>query len=110
MGPVLPPFFVPDTKQLFDNDGKRHDVDLARAETDLNNLVERRAREAGEANATEMAWKASVRKHHEKLRRQRRGEWFCYWSALAESLRKSAAHYEAKALELLEDEREEKKA
>ena len=83
-------------------------MDLARAETDLNDLIERRAREAGEANATEMAWKVSVRKHHEKLRRQRRGEWYCHFAALADSLRRSAEHYEAKARELLEDERGEK--
>ena len=83
-------------------------MDLARAEADLNDLIEKRARQHEESNASEMAWKESVRKHHAKLRRQRQGEWFCYWSALADSLRKSAEHFEAKARELLEDEREEK--
>jgi len=78
-------------------------VDLGKAETDLNSLIERRARERDAANAEEMAWKASVRRHHEKLRRQRRGEWYCYFAALADSLRRSAEHYERRALELLED-------
>ena len=83
-------------------------MDLARAEADLNSLIERRAGERNEANAAEMMWKASVRKHNAKLRRQRQGEWYCHFAALADSLRKSAEHYEAKARELLEDEREEK--
>ena len=78
-------------------------VDLARAETDLNNLIERRARQRSEANAAEMAWKESVRKHNTKLRRERKAEWFCYFSALADSLRRSAEVYERRAMELLED-------
>ena len=79
---------------------------LARASDQLDALIERRAGERSEANAAEMAWKESVRKHHAKLRRQRRGEWFCYWSALADSLRKSADEFEAKAQALLEDRNE----
>ena len=51
-----------------------------------------------------MAWKESARKHNAKLRRQRQGEWYCYFAALADSLRRSAEHFEAKAEELLEDE------
>ena len=51
-----------------------------------------------------MAWKESARKHHAKLRRQRQGEWYCHFAALADSLRRSADEYEAKAEELLEDE------
>ncbi len=34
---------------------------LARAEADLNNLIERRARVKDASNASEMAWKESVR-------------------------------------------------
>ena len=52
----------------------------------------------------------SVRKHHEKLRRQRRAEWYGFYCRLADSLRKSAEHFEAKALALLEpDEKESKR-
>jgi hypothetical protein len=79
-------------------------VDLARAEDQLNGLIEKQAKGRQDANATEMAWKSSVRKHNARLRRQRRGEWCCYFAALAESLRRSAEHYEAKAQALLEDE------
>ncbi len=75
-------------------------MDLARAEADLNSLIERRAKQA----AVEDLWEASVKKDKERKRRQRRGEWFCYWSALADSLRRSASYYEAKAQALLADE------
>ena len=61
-------------------------------------------------STSEMMWKESTRKHNAKLRRQRQGEWFCYWSALADSLRKSAEHFEAKAQALLEDEPERRNA
>jgi hypothetical protein len=79
-------------------------VDLETAEEQLNGLVDKRAKGRQEANATEVAWKASVRRHHEKLRGQRRWGWFRHYSALADSLRKSADEYEAKAQALLEDE------
>ena len=79
-------------------------MDLARAEADLNHLIERRALQHEEANLEEMAWKASVRRHNARLRQEHRAEWFCYWSSLAHSLRKSAEYYEAKAQALLEDE------
>ena len=42
-------------------------MDVARAEDQLNSLVEKRARGREEANASEMAWKESVRKHHAGL-------------------------------------------
>ncbi len=78
-------------------------MDVVNAEAQLNNLLERRARERKEANFEEMAWKASVRKHNAKLRRQHRAEWFCYFSALADSLRRSAEEFERKAEALLDD-------
>ena len=78
-------------------------MDVGQASDQLDALIDKRAAERGAANLEEMAWKASVRKHHAKLRRQRRSEWFCYWSALADSLRASADHYERRALALLEN-------
>jgi hypothetical protein len=78
-------------------------VDVARASDQIDALIEKRSRQWSEANAEEMAWKASVRKHNAKLRRQRKAEWFCYWSALADSLRASAEVYEARASALLEE-------
>jgi hypothetical protein len=79
-------------------------VDVARASDQIDALIDKRAAGREEATAAEMAWKASVRKHNTKLRRQHRAEWYCYFAALADSLRRSADHYERRALELLEDE------
>ena len=81
-------------------------MDLARAGDELDRLIERRAKQA----AVEDLWEASVKKDKERKRRQRRGEWFCYWSALADSLRKSADEFEAKAQALLEDGNERRDA
>ena len=78
-------------------------MDLARASDELDRLIEKRAGERDAANFEEVAWKASVRRHHAKLRQQHRAEWFCYWSALADSLKASAEVYEAKAEALLEE-------
>ncbi len=80
-------------------------MDVERASDQLDVLIERRAQERSKANELAAAWEASARRHREKLRRQRRAEWICYWSALADSLRQSAAEFERKAEMLLEDER-----
>ena len=77
---------------------------LARASDEIDRLIEKRAAEREEANFEEMAWKESTRKHNAKLRRQHRALWYAYFSNLAESLRRNAAHFEEKAARLLEDE------
>ncbi len=49
-------------------------MDVAKVEAveaDLNRFIERRARHNNEANTAEMMWKASARKHHDKLRTER---------------------------------------
>ena len=79
-------------------------MDLARASDQIDALIDKRAAGREEATAAEEAWKASVRRHHEKLRRQRQGELYCYFAALADSLRRSADHYERRAQAPLEDE------
>jgi hypothetical protein len=80
------------------------DVDVARASDKIDALIDKRAAGRGEATAEEMAWKTSVRRHNAKLRRQRQGEWYCYFSALADSLRASAEEFERRAERLLEAE------
>ena len=79
-------------------------MDLARAEADLNALVERRAKQA----VVEDLWEASVRRHHEKLRRERRAEWYAYHVDQAERLRRTMTalveRHEAEALKLIEGE------
>ena len=78
-------------------------MDVAKASDQIDALIDKRAAARAGANAEETAWKASVRKHNAKLRRERRAEWFCYWSALADSLRASAEEYERRAERLLEE-------
>ena len=79
-------------------------MDVARASDQIDALIEKRVRQSKEANAEEERWKASARKHNAKIRRRYRAEWFCYWSALADSMRASAERFEEKARALLEDE------
>ena len=78
-------------------------MDVARASDQIDQLIEKRAAGREEATAAEMLWKASVRRHNAKLRRRHRADWYCYFAALADSLRASADHYERRALELLEN-------
>jgi hypothetical protein len=78
-------------------------VDLARASDQIDQLIDKRAEAAGRANAEEELWKASVRQHNARLRLQRQGEWYCYFSALADSLRRSAEEYERRAEQLLKE-------
>jgi hypothetical protein len=79
-------------------------VDLARAEADLNHLIERRAREASKQGALEDLWEASVKKDKERRRRALRAEWHAYFHRLAEAHARMSERFEARALELLEDE------
>ena len=55
------------------------------------------------ANFEEMAWKESVRRHNERIRRRHRAEWFAYFSTLASSLRASADEFDRRAEQLLEE-------
>ncbi len=77
-------------------------MNVERASDQLDALIERRSRERSKANELAELWRASERRHQEKLRRQHRAEWFCYFSALADSLRQSAAEFERKAAKLIE--------
>ena len=93
---------------MFGNNEKRHDVDLAGAETDLNNLIERRAREASKQQGLEDLWAVSVRRHKER-RRKVRAEWHAFFCGLASSHARLAEHFEARALKLLEDDKEDER-
>ncbi|MDP9458196.1 MAG: hypothetical protein M3Q60_21020 [Actinomycetota bacterium] len=42
-----------------------------KVEAELSAFIDRRAKHNDKANAEEMVWKASVRKHHDKLRTER---------------------------------------
>jgi hypothetical protein len=61
-------------------------VDLARAEADLNTLIERRAREASKQRPLEDLWEASVKKDKERRRRALRAEWHAYFHRVERDL------------------------
>ena len=78
-------------------------MDLEQASASIDALIDKRAAARTGATFEEMLWKESVRKHHAKIRRQHRAEWYCYFSHLAASLRASADRYERRAEALLEE-------
>ncbi len=55
------------------------------AESQLNAFVERRARGNAAENEREELWRASVRRHHDKLRTERLRDRLAYHSAMIES-------------------------
>ena len=78
-------------------------MDVEQASASIDAMIDKRAAERATANLEEMAWKASVRRHNARVRREHRALWFTYYSNLAASLKTSADWYEARAAELLED-------
>jgi hypothetical protein len=84
-------------------------VDVEQASASIDALIDKRAAAWAGANLEEESWKASVRKHNARVRREHRALWFTYYSNLAASLKTSADWYEARAAELLEDTNERSK-
>ncbi len=76
---------------------------IENVEAELNAFVERRAKAASKAEAEEMMWKASVRRHNEKIRRKNRAAWFSYFCGQAQAHAAIAADYERRAEELCEE-------
>ncbi len=79
-------------------------MDLVRAERDLDNLIERRAREASKQQALEDLWAASVARDRERKRRENRAAWHEFYSRLSSAHARISEAYEAKAEALLEEE------
>ena len=52
---------------------------------ELDTLIERRAKQNEAENAREMMWKASVRRHHDRLRQERLWERAGYHRAMLEA-------------------------
>ncbi len=63
-----------------------------------------RSTERESANELAELWRASERRHRERIRRANRAAWYSHFSGLADSLRRSAEVYEARARALLEEE------
>lgn len=70
-------------------------------EAELDRVIERRAREARDANVSEELWKSSARVRNEKRRRELSAEWYAHHVALSGVHRRLAEEHEAKALALL---------
>lgn len=81
---------------------------LEAAESELNRFIEKRAGSRSAANELEEMWKESVRKHHERIRRENRARWYVYHLDTAERLRRTMTEliekHEAAAVKLLEAE------
>ncbi len=82
-------------------------MDLAHScqvEKDLDRLIERQS-QRGEQDPDERdeLWKASMRAHRERLRRQNGAAWFAHFCRMADSHRALSEHYERRAEELCEE-------
>ncbi len=86
--------------------------DLTSAEAQLNTLIERRSCKGEQApDELEASYVESVRRFHERRRRENQARWYGYHTDQAERHRRTLealiAHHEAEAEKLLEDERKE---
>jgi hypothetical protein len=78
------------------------DVMKTSVDAELDRLVEKRAR-TGDAEAMQMLWNGSTRRHKEAIRRRNRALWFAYFCRVAANLHAAvAADYERRAEELCE--------
>lgn len=73
---------------------------IERVESELDSLINKRARGREKANELEKFWKDSESKYRERIQRENRARWFAFYSHLADSFRQRAADYERKAEEL----------
>ena len=78
-------------------------MDAMTVDAELDRLIERRAKAAKKENLEEMMWKASVRRHHEGVRRRNRAAWFSYFCGQARAHAALAADYERRAEALCEE-------
>ena len=73
-------------------------MDVEQASAQIEGLIEQRATQRDAANELEEMWKASGRRHRERIRRKNRAAWYAFYSShLADSLRARAGDYERRA-------------
>lgn len=70
-------------------------------EAELNRLIENRAA-IEDPEATHQLWKASVRRHHEAIRRENRAGWYGYHMHMSELHARISAEHVEKAEKLCE--------
>jgi hypothetical protein len=73
------------------------------AEKQIDAFIERRANREPDPDELEPSYAESVRRYHERQRKEVRALWYAYFCRLAESLRSRAAEYDRRAEALLED-------
>lgn len=79
------------------------------ADKDLDAFIERRAREAtrtGKDQALEEMWAASERRERERRQRENAAAWYAFHAHMQEVHARLSEEHEARALGLLEDERD----
>ncbi len=76
---------------------------MDKLESELDRLIERRAREAKDANAVEELWKQSKGAHQARRREANRVLWINHYATLAESLALRSAEYQRRARALERD-------
>jgi hypothetical protein len=86
------------------------DVDVEhveRVESELDQLIERRAQQRKDADEEHELWKASVAKYNGKRRQQNRKAWYAFHLSQAEAVERTAASiaadHRARAEALLEE-------
>jgi broad specificity polyphosphatase/5'/3'-nucleotidase SurE len=74
---------------------------MERVESELDRLVERRAREAKDANAIEELWKQSERAHRDRRREENREAWHSYEMHMCKLHASLSEEHRVKALNFL---------
>ncbi len=67
------------------------------AEAQIDQFIERRAKEAGEARLIEELWAESVRRHHARRREENRQSWIAFHRGLARAHASISAEHRVKA-------------
>jgi hypothetical protein len=75
---------------------------IEKAEAQIDQFIEKRAREKADANKVEEFWAESARRHNEKRQRELREEWRGFHAHMQDLHASLAAEHAAKAEALLE--------
>lgn len=73
---------------------------IERVESELDRIVDKRAREAEEQSRVEEAWKASERAHRQRRRQENRQAWIAFHRGLARSHAALSESHEERATRL----------
>ena len=97
-------YCLTNTSDFIANDERSSYVDveaMERAEAELDRFIDRRAREAGDANAIEELWAESVRLHHARQQETNREAWHSYEMHMCKLHASLSEEHRVKALTFL---------